>query len=201
MEDDDGNIHLRNLSTHHASTEAAPPPPPPPREPLPRMPHPSHMHLARAFRPRRAFRRACPAALHLLPHCARQRPRIFASPGADVAPTSEGRIQPVGSVGHVGQRRVSIDCARLASPQEDALNLLFLGDTNRMIAETPMNLVRNRNTRQTRLQRAQHAGMQHAGMQPRAAGLQRAPNVHCAAYGMQQTTYSTADNMQRTACN
>ena len=31
----------------------------------------------------------------------------------------------------------------IASPQEDALNLLFLGDTNRMIAETPMNLVRD----------------------------------------------------------
>ena len=29
----------------------------------------------------------------------------------------------------------------LADSEEDALNLLFLGDTNRAIAETPMNMV------------------------------------------------------------
>jgi kinesin family member 6/9 len=31
-----------------------------------------------------------------------------------------------------------------ASTEEEALNLLFLGDTNRMIAETPMNLASSR---------------------------------------------------------
>ena len=29
-----------------------------------------------------------------------------------------------------------------ADSEEDALNLLFLGDTNRAIAETPMNMVK-----------------------------------------------------------
>lgn len=34
--------------------------------------------------------------------------------------------------------------ANLAGTEEEALNLLFIGDTNRMIAETPMNLASSR---------------------------------------------------------
>ena len=41
----------------------------------------------------------------------------------------------------IAQRRASV--CRAAS-EEDALNLLFLGDTNRMIAETPMNMASSR---------------------------------------------------------
>ena len=34
--------------------------------------------------------------------------------------------------------------ATMANTEEEALNLLFIGDTNRMIAETPMNLASSR---------------------------------------------------------
>jgi kinesin family protein 6/9 len=43
--------------------------------------------------------------------------------------------------GNVHLRNLSM---HLAASEEDALNLLFLGDTNRAIAETPMNLASSR---------------------------------------------------------
>ena len=43
--------------------------------------------------------------------------------------------------GNVHLRNLSM---HLATTEEEALNLLFLGDTNRAIAETPMNLASSR---------------------------------------------------------
>ena len=70
-------------------------------------------------------------------------------PGREPEPEPEPEPAPAEQVslleddeGRMHLRNLS---AQLARTEEEALNLLFLGDTNRVISETPMNQASNPN--------------------------------------------------------